>query len=130
MNISQAAVETGLSAKQIRDYEKCGLLPPAARSESGYRRYGTADLARLRFICHAREVGFSLTQIAELLKLKENPERRSREVKRLTAQHIDMLNAQIATLQNMVTELQKWHDVCKGDDCPECSILEGLETDT
>ena len=63
MNISQAAAESGLSAKQIRDYEKHGLIAPAARSEAGYRRYGQADLARLRFIRHAREVGFSLPQI-------------------------------------------------------------------
>ena len=45
MNISQTAVESGLSAKQIRDYEKHGLIAPAARSEAGYRRYGQADLA-------------------------------------------------------------------------------------
>ena len=54
MNISQAAAESGLSAKQIRDYEKHGLIAPAARSEAGYRRYGQADLVRLRFIRHAK----------------------------------------------------------------------------
>lgn len=58
MNISQAAAESGLSTKQIRDYEKHGLIAPAARSEAGYRRYGQADLVRLRFIRHAREVAF------------------------------------------------------------------------
>ena len=62
MNISQAAAQTGLSAKQIRDYEKQGLLPPAPRSEAGYRRFLPADLQRLRFIANAREVGFSLAQ--------------------------------------------------------------------
>ena len=69
MNISQAAAQTGLSAKQIRDYEKQGLLPPAPRSEAGYRRFLPADLQRLRFIAHAREVGFSLAQIKRLLAL-------------------------------------------------------------
>ena len=54
MNISQAARQTGLSAKQIRDYEKQGLLPQAARTAAGYRNYGDNDLQRLHFIRHAR----------------------------------------------------------------------------
>ena len=59
MNISQAAAESGLSAKQIRDYEKHGLIAPAARSEAGYRRYGQADLARLRFMNWPPNLGHS-----------------------------------------------------------------------
>ena len=116
MNISQAAAESGLSAKQIRDYEKHGLIAPAARSEAGYRRYGQADLVRLRFIRHAREVGFSLPQIGQLLSLQHNPQR-----------HIAELEAKIERLQGMVAELQRWHDACVGDDCPDCAILAGLE---
>ncbi len=127
INISQAAAESGLSAKQIRDYEKHGLIAPAARSEAGYRRYSQADLARLRFIRHAREVGFSLPQIGQLLSLQHNPQRTSREVKTLTAQHIAELEAKIERLQGMVAELQRWHDACAGDDCPDCAILAGLE---
>ena len=65
MNISQAAKLTGLSAKQIRDYEKRGLLKAGTRTLSGYRYYEESDLARLRFIRHSREVGFSLQQIAQ-----------------------------------------------------------------
>lgn len=127
MNISQAAKATGLSAKQIRDYEKNGLLPPAHRTESGYRHYSTGDLDRLRFISHAREVGFSLAQTAELLRLQADPNRTSCEVKALTAQHIAELTEKIATLQNMLATLQGWHDACGGNDSPECSILRGLE---
>jgi len=67
-----------------------------------------------------------LQQIAQLLQLQDNPHRNSREVKQLTAQHIETLNAQIHALQKMVAELQRWHDNCQGNDCPECSILEGL----
>ncbi|BAS47756.1 MerR family transcriptional regulator [Aggregatibacter actinomycetemcomitans serotype d str. SA3033] len=71
-------------------------------------------------------MGFSLQQIAQLLQLQDNPQRNSREVKKLTAQHIETLNDQIQALQKMVAELQRWHDNCQGNDCPECSILEGL----
>lgn len=126
MNISQAAKLTGLSAKQIRDYEKLGLLKAGTRTLSGYRYYEENDLARLRFIRHSRDVGFSLQQIAQLLQLQDNPNRNSREVKQLTAQHIETLNAQIQALQKMVAKLQRWHDNCQGNDCPECSILAGL----
>ncbi|MDO4641647.1 MAG: Cu(I)-responsive transcriptional regulator [Neisseria sp.] len=127
MNISEAARQTGLSAKQIRDYEKYGLLTAARRTEGGYRAYQENDLKRLKFIRHARDVGFSLQQIAELLKLNDSPKRSSRAVKTITARHIDELEKQIQTLQNMVEKLRQWHDVCKGDDCPQCTILEGLE---
>ena len=126
MNISQAAKLTGLSAKQIRDYEKLGLLKANNRTLAGYRHYEENDLARLRFIRHSRDVGFSLQQIAQLLQLQDNPNRNCREVKQLTAQHIETLNAQIHALQKMVAELQRWHDSCQGNDFPECSILTGL----
>lgn len=126
MNISQAAQATGLSAKQIRDYEKNGLLPPAPRSESGYRRYGAAELERLRFIGHGREVGFSLAQIGELLRLQDDPQRSSGQVKALTAGHIAELQDKIERLQTMLATLQQWHDACHGDNRPECSILRGL----
>lgn len=130
MNISEAARATGLSAKQIRDYEKQGLLAPAARSASGYRRYAEADLSRLRFIAHARQVGFSLAQTACLLRLQADPQRSSREVKALTAQHIARLSDKIAALEAMRDTLQGWHDACAGNHAPECSILRGLEQAT
>ncbi|WGE77407.1 Cu(I)-responsive transcriptional regulator [Actinobacillus equuli subsp. haemolyticus] len=127
MNISQAAEHSGLSAKQIRDYEKVGLLPQAARSSSGYRVYSAADLERLHFISNARKVGFSLVQISELLKLNDDPHRTSREVKKLTEQHIEELQQKIADLQQMLSLLKSWSKSCCGNDSPECSILSGLK---
>ena len=88
-----------------------------------------ADLARLHFIRHARAVGFSLQQIATLLRLQENPTRHASEVKALTAAHIATLRAQIGDLQAMVAQLQRWHDACHGDDTPACAILDGLQQD-
>ncbi len=127
MNISEVAQKTGLSTKQIRDYEKAGLLT-TQRSENGYRQYETNDLINLQFIAQARAVGFSLQQIAELLKLKNNPNRSSRDVKQITEQHIATLANKIAALQAMHNTLQSWNKQCAGDDRAECSILNGLTT--
>lgn len=126
MNISQAAAASGLSAKQIRDYEKYGLLH-SSRNPSGYRQYSSADIKRLQFIRQARAVGFSLAQISRLLHLQENPHRHSSEVKSLTAAHIAEIKTQIADLQHMLALLQDWHDACQGNDCPDCAILDSLQ---
>ena len=126
MNISQASKKTGLSAKQVRDYEKVGLLPRAFRSEAGYRTYNEADLERLHFICNARKVGFSLAQITHLLALNDDPHRTSREVKQITEQHILSLEQKIQDLQQMLNLLRGWNKHCCGNDNPECSILMGL----
>lgn len=127
MKIGEAAQASGLSAKQVRDYEKAGLLAAVARSPSGYRDYAEADVARLRFIRHAREVGFSLEQIAALLALHDDPARCSSAVKRLTATHIQELDARIASLETMRDTLRQWHDACAGDAHAECSILKALQ---
>ena len=127
MNISQAAKATGLSAKQIRDYEKLGLLGKAKRTEAGYRYYEAADLSRLQFIRHSRDVGFSLQQIEQLLRLQDDPNRCSSEVKAITGRHIAALEQQIARLQTMVAELQQWHNSCQGNHSPDCPILAGLK---
>lgn len=128
MNISEIAKQTGLSAKQIRDYEKAGLLPKTQRSEADYRIYSSNDLARLNFIYNARKVGFSLTQIQALLALNDNPKRTSREVKQLTEQHIIELEQKIADLQQMLDRLKGWSSTCCGNESHECSILSGLSS--
>lgn len=83
MHIGQAAASTGLSTKMIRHYESIGLLRPAARSDAGYRRYGEEALRTLRFVRHARELGFGLDRIGELLTLWRDPGRASADVKRI-----------------------------------------------
>ncbi|STZ76485.1 MerR family transcriptional regulator [Bergeriella denitrificans] len=126
MNISQAARQSGLSAKQIRDYEKSGLITPPPRGSNGYRSYREEDVARLRFIFQARQVGFSLADIQSLLALSDNPGRSSRAVKLLTGQHIDRLRGEIAKMQAMLALLEGWYDACAGDQNPACPILNGL----
>ena len=129
MNIGEAAAATGVSAKMIRYYEAVGLVPPAGRSAAGYRLYGDADVHRLRFIRRARDLGFAVAEIGELLGLWNDRSRRSAEVKRLAQSHIADLEGRIARLRQMADTLQALADGCAGDQRPDCPILAGLEQD-
>lgn len=126
MNIGQAASTSGVSAKMIRHYEELGLLPAAQRTESGYRQYEQNDVYTLRFIRHSRDLGFSLTEIAELVSLWQNRRRPSRQVKALAAAHLRDLEQKAAELLAMKSALEHLVHCCHGDDRPECPILDGL----
>ena len=128
ITINEATKLTGLSARQIREYEKQGLLPAIHRTHAGYRNFDNHQLDRLHFIKHAREVGFSLAQITDLLALQDNQHRSNAAVKALTRQHIDDLTQKIQRLQTMKATLQTWHDSCLGDGSAQCRILDGLRT--
>jgi Cu(I)-responsive transcriptional regulator len=127
MNIGQAAGATGVSAKMIRHYESIGLLPPAGRTEAGYRQYTERDVHMLRFIRHSRDLGFSLEQIRELLDLWQNRRRSSRQVKVLAEARIAELDAKLAELQQMRATLAHLGHGCHGDDRPDCPIIDTLE---
>lgn len=126
MNIGQAANHTGISTKMIRYYESIGLLAPSLRTASGYRVYGQADLHALRFIRHARDIGFSLKQIATLMALWQDKSRASAEVKQLANEHIAELQRKARELNEMAAALQNLADNCHGDQRPDCPILENL----
>lgn len=126
MNIGEAAAATGVSAKMIRHYESISLIKPALRTESGYRVYSEADIHSLRFIRHARDLGFALEDIDALLRLWGDRERSSCEVKALALDHIATLDRKITELQAMRASLADLADRCQGDDRPHCPILEGL----
>jgi MerR family transcriptional regulator, copper efflux regulator len=128
MNIGQAARRTGLSAKMIRYYESIDLLPAAGRTDSGYRQYGAEDLHRLAFIKRARDLGFSLAEVAKLLALWQDRERASADVKALAAGHIAELNHKIAELSGLRDTLQELMDHCQGNHRPDCPILRDLES--
>ena len=127
MNIGQAAKASGVSAKMIRYYESTGLVAPAARSEAGYRSYGEADVHTLRFIRRARDLGFSVAEINELLSLWRDKARQSADVKRIAQAHIDQLQQRIANLEQMAATLGTLVDCCAGDGRPDCPILADLE---
>jgi Cu(I)-responsive transcriptional regulator len=126
MNIGEAARDSGVSAKMIRYYESIGLLPRAERTDSGYRVYREPDVHTLRFIRRARDLGFSMEQISELLALWREPGRASADVKKLAQTHIDELEARAAQLMAMSRTLRHLAEHCHGDQRPECPILDDL----
>ena len=126
MNIGQAARRSGLSAKMIRYYETIGLLRPATRSDSGYRVYREQDLDSLGFIKRSRDLGFSLDEVGQLLRLWQDGDRASADVKRLATQHIDDLNRRIEELVGLRDTLDRLVTSCQGDARSDCPILEGL----
>lgn len=126
MNIGEAAQRSGVSAKMVRHYESLGLLPKVARSESGYRQYGDEEVHTLRFIRRGRELGFSMAEIAELLKLWQNRRRASGDVKRIALMHVADLDRRIAEMTQMKRTLEHLAHCCHGDQRPECPILDEL----
>ena len=127
MNIGQAAAASGVSAKMIRYYESIGLLPAARRTDSGYRFYTDEDVHVLRFIRRARDLGFSLADIAELLALWRDQRRASADVKRIALEHVVALERKIAELQGMASTLRTLAAHCHGDARPDCPILTDLD---
>ncbi len=126
MQIGEASAASGVSAKMIRYYEDIGLIPSATRKDSGYRLYVEPDVHRLRFIHRARELGFPVERIRDLLRLWNDRKRPSREVKKLAAQYIAELEAQITRMQGLRDTLKHLADACDGDSRPHCPILHDL----
>ena len=127
LNIGEAAAASGVSAKMIRHYEAIGLITPTERTASNYRLFNENDVHILRFIRHARDLGFSIEQISTLLGLWKNKRRNSANVKKLALQHIAELDAKIEEMQTMRRTLQQLAQHCHGDERPECPILDELE---
>ena len=125
-NIGQAAKQSGVSAKMVRHYESLGLLPAVHRTDAGYRQYGDRQIHTLRFIRRARALGFSMLEIAELLKLWQNQQRASADVKRIAQAHVADLERRIVEMQAMRQTLAELAHCCAGNDRPDCPILSGL----
>ena len=126
MNIGDVARASGVSAKMIRYYETIGLIPPAERSESGYRNYDDNDVHRLRFIRRARDLGFTVEQMADLLALWRDRSRASSEVKKIALQQVAVLERKAEELKAMSRTLKHLAAHCHGDERPDCPILDDL----
>ena len=127
MKIGEAAAASGVSERMIRHYEKIGLVPAAARRDSGYRDYGERDVHTLRFVARARDLGFSLAEIGKLLALWNDRKRASSDVKALALARAAELKRKESELREMRRSLEHLAASCHGDDRPDCPILGGLE---
>lgn len=125
MNIKQVAEQTGLPAKTIRYYEDIGLIAPD-RGPNGYRSFGPRDVQRLAFLARARNLGFSLDECRRLMGLYCDDTRTSREVRDMANAHLAELREKIAQLREMESQLQTLVAACRGDDDPDCAILNDL----
>jgi MerR family transcriptional regulator, copper efflux regulator len=126
VNIGMASRMSGVTPKMVRHYESLGLLPSVGRTDSGYRQYTEAEVHTLRFIKRARELGFPMSDIAELVGLWRNRRRASGNVKRIAQKHSDELGQRIEAMQAMQRTLQHLIHCCHGDERPDCPILDDL----
>ena len=125
LSIGTLAQRAGVGIDTVRYYERQGLLAPAGRLDSGYRRYGTDELRRLRFIRRAKALGFSLEDIRGLLALSAT--RHVGEVKQAAQMRLADLQQRIADLQRVERGLRELVDACPGHgDSADCPILRAL----
>ena len=129
LNIGRVAEAAGVSAKMVRHYESIGLLPAAGRTVAGYRVYQERDVHLLRFIRRAREMGFPIKEISELLGLWNNRRRASADVKKLASRHLEHLDEKIREMRAMRETLAHLAKHCHGDERPDCPILDVLSTE-
>lgn len=128
MNIGQAADRSGVSAQMIRYYESIGLVPKPNRRESGYRDYDGSDVHRLAFVRRARDLGFSVDRICELLNLWGDQTKDNAEVQALARSHIAEMEAQAAKIGEMIATLQHFVESCKKANRSDCPIMAELSS--
>jgi Cu(I)-responsive transcriptional regulator len=125
--IGEVAALTGLPSKTIRYYEESGIIECVRRNDNRYRTYSQVDVQTLRFVAHARSLGFSLKDVGDLLSLYRDRNRASKDVRRLALAHLADLDRRIADLQAMRNTIADLAQRCHGDDRPECPIIKELE---
>lgn len=126
MNIGQASKLSGVSQRMIRHYEVIGLTPKAARRDSGYRDYDDKDVHTLRFIRRARDLGFPIDEIGQLLALWQDRDRASADVKALATARVEELKRKELEIREMRLSLENLARNCHGDQRPDCPILEDM----
>ena len=129
MNIGQVADVSGLKPTAIRFYENVGLVKPE-RLENGYRHYSDADVHKLVFLQRARSLGFSMEDCRSLLSLYEDRDRASADVKSIAVGHLGLIDRKLVELASLKTVLERLVKRCRGDNRPDCPILDDLAKPT
>lgn len=124
--IGHVARAASCKVQTIRYYEQIGLLPVAPRSEGNRRLYAQADIDRLMFIRHARELGFSLDAIRDLLSLSDDPNQPCVAADAIARRQLDEVERRIARLGSLKTELMRMIDQCRGGRISDCRVIEVL----
>jgi len=126
LHIGKAAKLSNLTVKTVRYYADIGLVSPVKNNNTGYRDFSEDDVARLQFVSKARKFNFSIQECEELLSLYSDKNRSSREVKALTLEKISEINVKLLELKDLKKQLSFLADNCKGNDRPDCPILDAL----
>lgn len=126
LTIGELARRSGCSAQGVRYYEQLGLLPAPQRTAGNQRRYRRADAERLTFIRHARELGFSVEAVRDLLALSDHPEQPCDAADAIAEAHLANVRSRIARLQSLEAELERMlADRCEGH-ASGCRVIEAL----
>jgi Cu(I)-responsive transcriptional regulator len=126
MKIGELASSTGTKVETVRYYEKIGLLPPPARTSANYRAYGGEHLARLSFIRRARDLGFTLEAVRELLTLSDDKAQACEAVDGIARVHLTEIDRKVADLKALRTELSRVLNSCSHGTVADCKIIETL----
>ena len=127
MQIGQLARDAGVPIDTVRYYERQGILPPAERQASGYRRYNPADVSRLRFVRRAKALGFSLVEVRELLALSGRPAEDMAGLKAAASEKLADVRHKIAELERIRDGLTALITACPGHGAlAQCPILVAL----
>lgn len=127
MNIGELSQLSQVNSKAIRRYEELGIIAKAKRSLTGYRQYTDTDVQVLRFVKKARQLGFSMKDIKQLVGLWKNKTRSSAQVKSIAQKHIEELQIKLTEIQSILNSLHHLVENCHGDQRPDCPILDEIE---
>ena len=127
ITIGELARTAGMTPRAIRHYERLGLIQVPIRTDSNYRLFDSDSVERARFIAKCRSLGFSIAEIADLLRAMDDPEHTCAQVAELTQAHLDLVDAKLQTLVEMRRTLAKTLSRCTGKDVPECAVLDFLK---
>lgn len=124
--IGELSRRSKVHIETIRYYERCGVLQSPPRTNGGHRVYDEEHLKRLNFVRRSRELGFSLDEVRQMLRLVSRGDFTCEQVQELAIKHLADVRAKIADLRRMERTLKRTADQCTGDNAPDCPIIDAL----